>query len=100
MYNNVEYIYLHNMYLILSGPTHGKIVVCYIGTWAVYRPDRGSFSIEHIDPTLCTHLVYSFAGLNVSENTIKSLGTFLFISRKSYIVNFICEGDGASSMSV
>lgn len=48
--------------------------MCYVGTWAVYRPNRGSFSIEHIDPTLCTHLIYSFAGLNSTQDTIRSLG--------------------------
>ncbi|CAH1117288.1 unnamed protein product [Phaedon cochleariae] len=56
-----------------TGPTHGKVVVCYLGSWAVYRPDRGSFAIEHVDPTLCTHLIYSFAGLNVKEDSMRAL---------------------------
>lgn len=56
-----------------AGPTHNKVVVCYIGTWAVYRPSRGSFSIDDVDPTLCTHLVYAFAGLDIMQNHIKSL---------------------------
>lgn len=49
-------------------------MVCYVGTWAVYRPGRGSFTIENIDPTLCTHLIYSFVGLNVTHDDIRSLG--------------------------
>ncbi|XP_075988351.1 chitinase 2 [Anticarsia gemmatalis] len=57
----------------LAGPKHGKKVVCYIATWAVYRPDPGKFSLEDLEPALCTHLVYSFAGLNETTNTIKSL---------------------------
>lgn len=56
-----------------TGPTHDKLVVCYVGTWAVYRPTRGSFTLEHIDPSLCTHLIYSFAGLNVTTDGIRSL---------------------------
>ncbi|XP_017769125.1 PREDICTED: probable chitinase 2 [Nicrophorus vespilloides] len=56
-----------------TGPVHGKVVVCYVGTWAVYRPGRGSFAIENIDPNVCTHLVYSFAGLNVTHDAIRSL---------------------------
>ncbi|XP_066255008.1 probable chitinase 2 [Euwallacea similis] len=56
-----------------TGPTHGKVVVCYIGTWAVYRPDKGAFTVENLDPSLCTHIIYSFAGLNPSEDSIKSL---------------------------
>lgn len=50
------------------------MVVCYIGTWAVYRPDKGSFSIENIDASLCTHVVYAFVGLNSTHDDIRSLG--------------------------
>ncbi|CAD6225809.1 GSCOCT00005737001.2-RA-CDS [Cotesia congregata] len=44
----------------------GKIV-CYFGSWSVYRPGNGRFSIENIDPHLCTHLVYTFVGLKGSS---------------------------------
>lgn len=52
---------------------HKQEVVCYLGSWAVYRPGEGKFSIENIDPTLCTTLIYAFVGLNETTNTIKSL---------------------------
>lgn len=48
--------------------------MCYAGTWSVYRPDKGKFDVEDIDPHLCTHLVYAFAGLDEGSSTIKSLG--------------------------
>lgn len=35
-----------------------KRMVCYYGAWAVYRPGRGKFVVEDIEPNLCTHLVY------------------------------------------
>ncbi|XP_032675832.1 chitinase-3-like protein 1 isoform X2 [Odontomachus brunneus] len=38
-------------------------IVCYFGSWAVYRPGQGKFDVEDIDPTLCTHLIFSFIGL-------------------------------------
>lgn len=38
-------------------------VVCYQGTWSVYRPGVGRFGVEDIDPFLCTHLVYAFLGI-------------------------------------
>ncbi|KAK9759347.1 Glycosyl hydrolases family 18 [Popillia japonica] len=57
----------------ISGPTHNKVVVCYIGTWSVYRPSRGKFDIEDLDPSLCTHVIYSFAGLNSTDDTIRAL---------------------------
>ncbi|XP_063982354.1 chitinase-like protein 3 [Diachasmimorpha longicaudata] len=40
-----------------------KVVYCYFGSWAVYRPGKGEFQIENINPSLCTHLVYTFVGL-------------------------------------
>lgn len=70
----------------VTGPPHNRVVVCYIGTWAVYRPSRGSFNIDEVDPNLCTHLVYAFAGLDIMQNHIKSLGK----TRRAvtYIISF------------
>lgn len=48
-----------------------KSVVCYISSWAIYRPGRGSFSINNFNPDLCTHVVYCFAGLDVEFDIIK-----------------------------
>ncbi|KAJ8953132.1 hypothetical protein NQ318_017159 [Aromia moschata] len=42
------------------------IVVCYWGTWSVYREDIGHFTTNDIDPSLCTTIVYSFAGLGLN----------------------------------
>ncbi|XP_014233442.1 acidic mammalian chitinase-like [Trichogramma pretiosum] len=38
-------------------------IVCYYGSWSVYRPDAGKFDVSFIDPHLCTHLVYTFVGI-------------------------------------
>ena len=59
-------------------------VVCYWGTWANYRPDGGKFTPEHIDPTLCTHLIYSFAGLDSGNWTIKSLDPWMDLEVQIY----------------
>jgi chitinase len=56
--------------LALSGAE--KKVVCYFGSWSVYRQGLGNFPIESIDPQLCTHLVYSFVGIN-GDGTIRIL---------------------------
>ena len=42
---------------------HNSKVVCYWGTWSNYRPNAGKFTPENINPKLCTHIIYSFAGL-------------------------------------
>lgn len=36
----------------------------YFGSWSVYRQGAGKFDIDLIDPHLCTHLIYTFVGLN------------------------------------
>lgn len=36
-------------------------VGCYYGSWAVYRQGPGDFDAMYIDPTLCSHIIYSFA---------------------------------------
>ena len=54
---------------------HSKMVICYWGTWANYRPIEGKFTPESVDGSLCTHLIYSFAGLHNHTLTIVSLDT-------------------------
>ena len=55
--------------------SHDKVVICYWGTWANYRPGRGKFVASDVDGNLCTHLIYSFAGLDPDSLTIMSLDT-------------------------
>ncbi|XP_022662425.1 chitinase-3-like protein 1 [Varroa destructor] len=55
--------------------SHDYKVVCYYGSWAVYRPGDGKFPVEEIDPFVCTHLIYGFAGLGF-DNRIKSLDSW------------------------
>ncbi|CAF3523000.1 unnamed protein product [Adineta steineri] len=35
--------------------------MCYYTNWSGYRQGEGRFSINDIDPNLCTHIIYSFA---------------------------------------
>ncbi|KAL4717875.1 hypothetical protein ACJJTC_005720 [Scirpophaga incertulas] len=76
----------------LGGPMHDKVVVCYVASWAAYRPDGGKFLIEDLEPSLCTHLVYSFAGLDAEKLTIKSLGMYIYVYLYTsiYICLFTC----------
>jgi len=47
--------------------------VCYVAEWAHLRQGLGKFTVENIVPTLCTHLVYAFAVLNVTTNSIECM---------------------------
>ena len=56
--------------------TQQKAIMCYFGSWSVYRWSYGLFDVEDIDPFLCTHIVFGFAGLNSETYTIESLDEY------------------------
>ncbi|KAF9410960.1 hypothetical protein HW555_010092 [Spodoptera exigua] len=41
-----------------------SIVGCYFTNWAFYRPGKGSFGPEQVNPSLCTHIIYAWAHLD------------------------------------
>lgn len=45
-------------------------LMCYYTSWAKDRPGLGSFKPGNIDPFLCTHLIYAYAGLQNNEITV------------------------------
>lgn len=57
------------MTLALSGDE--VKIVCYFTNWAWYRKMDGKFVPEHIEPRLCTHIVYSYASLDPNEFKLK-----------------------------
>ncbi|KAJ8928194.1 hypothetical protein NQ314_019257 [Rhamnusium bicolor] len=62
-------------------------VVCYHGTWSRYRNGNGQFTVSDIDPTLCTHIIYSFVGIN-TDGTINLLDRALDITNGNF-ANFV-----------
>lgn len=51
-------------WLSIASSSQGKKLVCYYANWSIYRPGLAKFTPDNIDPFLCTHLVYAFAGMN------------------------------------
>lgn len=64
---------LRSYYLFSAGT---KKMVCYYGSWAVYRWGAGKFDVEDIDPHLCTHAIFTFAGIDPASSTLRVLDPY------------------------
>ena len=72
--SNGHYLSEDRNYVVIAAQTTADYkIVCYYGAWSVYRPTPANFGVANIDPFSCTHLIYSFAGLDQDSLTIVSL---------------------------
>ncbi|XP_041362416.1 acidic mammalian chitinase-like [Gigantopelta aegis] len=44
--------------------------VCYYASWSKWRPGAGKFLVSDIDPHLCTHIIFAFAGFDKGTSTL------------------------------
>lgn len=55
--------------------------------WAQYRPNNTKYVPTHLDPFLCTHVIYAFAAINTTTNEIRSF-EWNDESKKNFIGKF------------
>ena len=60
-----------------SGCSAGKKMVCYYPNWAYWRQGAAKYEVGDIDANLCTHVLYSFAVLDVANLGMKAHDTWL-----------------------
>ncbi|KAI0209829.1 Acidic mammalian chitinase [Lamellibrachia satsuma] len=41
--------------------------ICYFISWGTYRPGNGKYTVDHVDPSLCSHIIYAFAGMEGND---------------------------------
>lgn len=66
-----------------SGLPEAKIV-CYFTTWASYRPSPMNYNVKDIPVDICTHVIYSFVGLDNTTWQLTSLDPNYDIHRDGY----------------
>uniref|UniRef100_A0A6G1SCA5 chitinase n=1 Tax=Aceria tosichella TaxID=561515 RepID=A0A6G1SCA5_9ACAR len=49
-------------------------LVCYYTNWAKDRPDPWSYRVDDVPRNKCTHIMYSFAGIDAKTYKMRSLG--------------------------
>lgn len=58
--------------------------MCFLQSWAVHRHSQWKFTIENINPKLCTHIVYAFAILDETSMTLKTTDPDYVDNDKAY----------------
>ncbi|XP_054165981.1 endochitinase-like [Oppia nitens] len=73
-----------NINLISSEKTIPASIVCYYSAWAYHRPKPMNYDIDDIPGDLCTHVIYSFIGLDNKTYDLRHIDPDYDIVHKGY----------------
>ncbi|XP_058056417.1 probable chitinase 10 [Anopheles bellator] len=68
-------------------------VVCHMTNWGFYRKGEAQFVPEHLDASLCTHIIYSFATLDAATLTMKEFDSWADIDNNMYHRTIAAAGE-------
>lgn len=69
---------------VMSGADTSAKVVCYYSAWAYKRPKPMNYDIDDIPGDLCTHVIYSFIGLDPKSYSLKILDQKYDLENKGF----------------
>ena len=64
--------------------------MCYYESWAIYRDEPMTTSPADVDPFGCTHVIYSFLGLDKTSLTVTILDPDYEVIRGEIYANPFC----------
>lgn len=84
------------LYVIV--PVSSSRLGCYFTNWSQYRNGAGKFEPSDIDPDLCTHLIYAFAGFNEENQLVITDWTDVFRYQAFNALKERCEQDNTVAL--